>query len=91
VGYRYRDRDASSSGVHVLIARGGPPGTGRLVAKARNNDAKNQSAMPLDIAAALAGAESARAQLVSSDATCFESVLTDVRLADGSVFRAKSP
>lgn len=91
VGFRYRDPSASASGMSTFVQRAGPAGKGKLVAKARNNAAKGQTSMPTGIAAALAGATAARAQLQTSDAGCFDAALGTVKRADGVVFRAVAP
>ena len=86
-GFGYKDKEASSSGVLKFKAKE----KGTLQLTARNNEKKGQSAMPTGIAAALEGATSARMQVVTSDAECFDAMLGTVKKADGIQFKAKTP
>jgi hypothetical protein len=49
------------------------------------------STLPTGVAAALQNQASATVQLVSSDASCFGVSLTQVKKADGAVFKAVTP
>jgi hypothetical protein len=66
--------------------KGGDAGRGRIIVRGRNVPG-GALALPTGMAAALAANVSATAQVVTSDATCFELSTTEVRQADGSMFR----
>jgi cysteine-rich repeat protein len=86
-GYRYRDSSAMADGVQVMLMKGGEAGRGRIVIRARNVSG-GAMALPTGIAAALAGHTTATAQVLTSNASCFELSMTNVRRADGLLFRA---
>jgi hypothetical protein len=90
-GYRYADPAAAASGVMKLSARGGPPLAGRLKVQAGNAAAQGESALPTGITAQLEGSTSARVQVVTSDAACFDATLPSVKQASAVAFRAISP
>lgn len=90
-GYKYGDKAASADGVGKITLGGGDAGKGKISLGAKNNAAKGQNSLPIGIATALSGSTSARVQLLTSDASCFEAVLTDVKDADGTVFSAVGP
>ena len=89
-GWLYQDPATEASGTKKLVLGSGPIGKGKALWQAANKAKKGQAAMPTGIAAALAGADSATLQLVTSDAACFEAGLT-VKKADGVLFKAKAP
>lgn len=90
-GWMYKDPDASADGVRKIKAKAGAAGKGELRIQAGNKGKKGQSGMPTGMSAALEGAESARVQVVTSDAQCFEAVLGTVKKANGVQFKAKKP
>jgi len=87
-GYRYGDRGAIADGVKRMTLRGGRTGRGKILVKARNKQAKQQTALPTGVAAALATTESATVQLVSDDASCFGATLSKVKRSTDMTFRA---
>jgi hypothetical protein len=87
-GYRYNDRDAVADGVRNVVAKGGVPGRGKVIVKARNDGRHGQRSMPLGIAAALQSTRSVTVQVVTSDGSCFGGTLTDVRAKGSTSFRA---
>jgi hypothetical protein len=76
--------------VTKLSAKGGADQKGKLSVSARNNVAKNQTALPA-LAAALAGETSARVQVTTSDAGCFDLELGSVKRAEADRFQASAP
>ena len=90
-GYAYADPLGSAAGVRKLSAAGGEAGKGKLALQASNAAKKGQTALPLGIASALAGAGSAALQLHASGAECFSAALGSVSRADGAQFKAKAP
>jgi hypothetical protein len=90
-GYKYGDKAASADGVSKISLGGGDAGKGKISMSAKNNAAKGQNSLPTGIATALSGSASATVQLLTSDASCFEATLTDVKDADGTVFSAVGP
>jgi cysteine-rich repeat protein len=87
LGYRYRDTSATADGIHGVLMKGGEAGRGRIIVKGRNVPG-GAMALPIGIAAALGGHVAATAQVMTNDASCFELSPTNVRQADGSIFRA---
>lgn len=86
-GFRYRDRTVSSDGVRILKLEGGDAGKSVVLLRAKNS----AGALPAGIAAALeASAGGATAQILSSDASCFSALLSDVKKRSADLFRAKS-
>jgi hypothetical protein len=88
-GYRYKD-DPREEGLSKLVAKGGDAGKGKVVARG-NNRLGEVSAVPIQVAQALAGASSATVQLVTSDGGCFEAELGTVKRAEQFSFVAKGP
>ena len=87
-GYRYLDRDAGADGVRSIVATGGLAGRGRIVVKARNDERRGQTSMPLGMTSALQLTQSVTVQAVTSDGACFGGTLTDVD-ASPTRFRAR--
>lgn len=90
-GYGYKDPAAAADGVQKITAAGGAAGKGKLQVQAGNKAKKGQTALPTGVTAALAGATSARLQVRTSDAECFEAVLGRVSKSDATEFKAKAP
>ncbi len=86
-GYRYLDRNAGADGVRTIVATGGSAGRGRIVVKARNDERRGQTTMPLGMTAALQLTQSVTVQTVTSDGACFGGTMTDVD-ASPTRFRA---
>jgi alkylhydroperoxidase family enzyme len=87
-GYRYADRAAGADGVTKLRLTAGDAGSGKIRLKARNKEAKQQTALPTGVAAALASSSSVTVQLVADDAACFGATLSKVKRATDTTFRA---
>jgi hypothetical protein len=90
-GFTYRDDATTASGLAKLVLRAGPPGSGKLVAVARNNAGQAETAMPLGGAAALAGSHRAVVQIRTSDRRCFAADLPIIHQADVDLFKAILP
>jgi hypothetical protein len=90
-GYKYKDKDASADGVAKIVLKGGEPQKGKVVVKAANNAANGQTSLPTGIAPQLLNDAHATAQAVTSDAACFGVTLTNVKRADGTLFKALEP
>ncbi len=88
-GFRYRDRAASASGVGTIKVRSGTPGRSKIVLNAANNASKQQAALPIGIASALAGNASATMQYRVSHVGCMSVELTNVKKSDADVFSAR--
>lgn len=89
-GWKYADPDGAAHGVRKIVARGGPPGRGRVTVKAKNNAAKGQAALPTGIAAALGESETSKVRVHVSDGACFGATLA-TKNATGEAFKAKTP
>jgi len=87
-GYKYNDKDISADGIQKIIAKGGGVGRGKVIVSGRNNASKGQTSLPTGIATALLNNTKATVQVVTSDADCFEVTATDVKKADGLMFKA---
>lgn len=90
-GFRYKDKEASSSGVLKLKGKSPKPEKATFKLKARNKLKKGQTAMPTGITTSLEGATRAWVQVVTSDAQCFEGNLGAVKKNDATQFKAKTP
>jgi hypothetical protein len=90
-GYKYGDQEASAGGIFKIRGRGGDVAKGQIQAKGRNNVVKGQTSLPTGIAAALLNETQVTVQILTSDASCFGSTLTNVRVADGLQFKAQEP
>lgn len=90
-GYGYKDPAAAADGVQKITAAGGAAGKGKLKVQAGNKAKRGQTALPTGLTATLAGATSARLQVRTSDAACFEAVLDNVVKSDATRFKAKAP
>jgi hypothetical protein len=90
-GWSYNDPAATSNGVRTMRAVSGAAGHGLWTLQAGNNSKKEWFTLRRGISAALQGATTARLQLVTSDAACFDAVLGTVKKADGVQFKAKAP
>jgi len=86
-GYKYGDKISYADGIQKMILTGGDPGKGKVVVNGKNNS----STLPLGVASALQTGSHATVQFLSNDAVCFGLTLTDVKTADGSVFKAVGP
>jgi hypothetical protein len=87
-GWQYSDKEANSHGVKKIQLFGGEAGKTRIQFQAAFSDSAAISVMPTGIAAALEGSASARVQLVSSDAQCFEATVDQVKKATTDLFKA---
>lgn len=90
-GYKFGDKSGTSDGITKMSMGGGAAGKGKLSVGGGNNAAKGVNSLPTGIAAALQSNSSARVQILTRDAACFEGVLTQVKTADGEQFKAAGP
>jgi hypothetical protein len=88
-GYKYLDKDASADGVLKMVMKGGDAGKGAVVIVGKNNSSKGQSSLPTGIAPLLLDNTQATVQLLTDDASCFGVTVTDVKKADGEIFKAR--
>lgn len=87
-GYSYKDKDGTADGIVQLQLTGGDPGKGKIKVKGNNSSGN----LPLGVVAGLMQNPSgATAQILSSNGACFGVGLTDIKKADGSVFKAVGP
>lgn len=87
-GYTYADPGASAAFTKIQ-ERLYATQAAWIVARARNRSARGQNGLPTGLAATLEGHARVRVQLLVSDGACFDAVLDDVTLADGSRFKAR--
>jgi hypothetical protein len=87
-GYTYVDREASV-GFTKIQERLYATQAAWVVARGRNRAFRGQNGLPTGLAAALEGQAQVRVQLLVSDGACFDVVLDDVTLADGTRFKAR--
>jgi len=88
-GYEYCDQNAAADGIRKIILKAGGVGKAKIMVKGKNDGPKGQTSLPTGIAGALNGKARATVQVVSSDADCFGINATDVRKADGALFKAR--
>jgi hypothetical protein len=87
-GYKYGDKSAAAAdGIIKMKLSGGDAGKGKIKVLGKNTTGQ----LPLGVAAQLQNQTSAKVQIVTSDAACFEVGLTQVKKADGTVFKAAAP
>lgn len=86
-GYKYKDKSAGADGITTMKLAGGAAGKGKVKIKGRNSGGQ----LPLGVAALLQNQTSATVQVVTSDASCFGIGLTQIKKADGLVFKAAGP
>jgi hypothetical protein len=86
-GYKYKDKDAASSGVTQIQLKGGSGGTSKILVKAKG------PIPPLPaMAAALTSTASVTVQLRAHDAPgagCFSVTLSDIKKQDPDLFKGK--
>ena len=91
-GYRYADKNLSADGIQMIVAKSGAAGKGSVKLKGANRASKGQTSLPTGIAAALQAPNAgATLQVVTDDAGCFESVLTNVTRNSAQQFSARLP
>lgn len=91
-GYRYKDKEASASGVRAIVAVGAPkPGKGKLAVQGSNNARKDQNRLPRNLASRLEGEGAATVRVMVSDGRCYGATLSLVKKADGTRFQARTP
>lgn len=86
-GYKYKDKSAAADGITMMKLGGGAAGKGKVKIKGKNSSGQ----LPTGVAALLLNQSSATVQVMASDAACFGIGLTQVKRADGTVFKAAGP
>ena len=86
-GYKYADKNGDADGIVKMKVSGGPSGKGKVKVIGKNATGH----LPLGVAALLQNQSSATVQVLTSDAACFGVGLTQVKKADGTVFKAAGP
>ena len=89
--YKYGDKLLASDGVLQLQLKAGMGDKGKVVAKGKRILAKGLTALPIGVAAALAGDSHATVQLLSSNAGCVTGTVTDVSDASSTYFKGSTP
>lgn len=87
-GYGYKDKDATADGIASANLKGGDAGKGQIKFKGKNSTGQLPTGV---IAALMQNPSSAKVQVLSSNGACFGLGLTDVKKADGTVFKAVGP
>ncbi len=82
-GYKYSDKDLSADGVLKMKLLGGDAGKGKVLMIGKNTN----STLPLGAAAAMQDETGGTIQFLSSDASCVSATLSDVKKADGVIFK----
>jgi hypothetical protein len=86
-GYKYQDTSTATDGISKINLHGGDSGKGKISFMGSNGT----GSLPTGVAAVLQNQTSATIQLVTSGASCFGVTVTQVKKADGSMFKAKTP
>lgn len=86
-GYKYGDKAGAADGILKVKLSGGPAGKGKIKVIGKNTTGN----LPLGVAALLQNQTSATVQVLTSDASCFGVGLSQVKKADGTVFKAAGP
>jgi hypothetical protein len=86
-GFKYKDKDTTTDGILKINLFGGDPGKGKVLVVGKNKTAT----MPTGVALALQNQASATVQVLASDASCFGVIVTQVKKADGTLFKALTP
>jgi hypothetical protein len=86
-GYKYKDKGTTADGVLKMNLFGGDAGKGKVLVIGKNTAAT----MPTGVAAALENEASATVQVLASGASCFGMTVTQVKKADGTLFKATAP
>jgi hypothetical protein len=86
-GYKYGDKSGAADGIVKMKFGGGDAGKGKIKVLGKNTSGQ----LPLGVAALLQNQTSATVQILSSDASCFALRVTQVKKADGTVFKANGP
>ena len=90
-GYKYTDRLLASDGVLQLFTKAGLPGKPKVLLKAKNDLPHGLTALPTGIAPLLIGDRRATVQMMTSNAGCATGTITNVKAADGIVFKGTTP
>jgi hypothetical protein len=90
-GYKFKDKATASDGVKKILGKGGDAEKGKVIVKAKNTEKKGQTNLPTGIAAALNESTQATVQVITSDASCFSMVASQVKKDDGVIYKAKVP
>jgi hypothetical protein len=90
-GFLYKDKDNSADGISLMKMLGGTAGKSKILIKGKNNSNNGQAALPTGMATALAGSNSARLQLHSSDGgpRCYETTVDSIIKNDATFFKAE--
>jgi hypothetical protein len=86
-GYKYGDKSAAADGILKMKLIGGDTGKGKIKVIGKNTTGN----LPTGVAALLQNQTGATVQVLTSDASCFGVVLTQVKKADGTIFNAVRP
>jgi hypothetical protein len=89
--YKYSDKLLSSDGMLQLQMKSGGAGTGKVVAKGKNNLPKGFTALPTGVAAQLSGNRHATVQLMMSHGNCVTGRIETVKDALGNFFKGTTP
>jgi hypothetical protein len=90
-GYKYSDKLTKADGILKMIMSGGDAGKGRIVIIGKNKASSGLNFLPTGIAPLLENNTQATVQVLTSDADCFGVTVTQVKKADGAIFKAVGP
>ncbi len=88
-GFAYKDKNNSAAGVAKIAFGAGDAGKGKASAAGANNAAKNMTALPTGVVAALTGSLTPTIQLVTSDGLCIGASMTVVKKDAGGEYAAQ--
>jgi hypothetical protein len=90
-GFKYGDKALASDGVLQVMLKAGLANKGKVQVKGKRNASKGQTALPIGVAAQLAGDTSATVQLRSSNAGCITGDITNVKDNSSILFKGQTP
>jgi hypothetical protein len=90
-GFKYNDKELTADGVLKILLKAGDAGKGKAQVKGKRNAPKGQTALPIGVAAQLAGDTSATVQLHSSNAGCITGDITNVKDNTSILFKGQTP
>ena len=90
-GFKYNDKALESDGVLQVLLKAGDASKGKVQVKGKRNAPKGQTALPVGVAAQLAGDASATVQLQSSNAGCITGAITNVKDNSSLLFKGQTP
>ncbi len=87
-GYIYKDKDTTAYGILLAKLKGGDAGKGQVKIKGKNSSGNLPTGV---VGGLLQNPSGATVQILSSNGACFGIGLTEIKKADGTVFKAVGP